>query len=94
MKSYFVYILTNKNNKVLYVGITNNLQRRIYEHKAKLIPGFSLKYNLNRLVYFEEFIEVDDAISAEKRIKGWLRIKKISLIESKNPNWDDLFKDF
>lgn len=90
MKQYFVYILTNWNNKVLYIGITNNLQRRVYEHKQKFVDGFTEKYNLNKLVYFEEFSNVDDAIAAEKRVKGWLRIKKIKLIESKNPQWKDL----
>ncbi|MDD2823335.1 MAG: GIY-YIG nuclease family protein [Candidatus Daviesbacteria bacterium] len=90
MRSFFVYILTNKSNNVLYTGVTNNIQRRIHEHKIKLIPSFTHKYNLNKLVYYEEFTDVNDAISAEKRIKGWLRIKKIKLIESKNPNWDDL----
>ncbi|MCL4354557.1 GIY-YIG nuclease family protein [Patescibacteria group bacterium] len=94
MRNYFVYILTNRTNKVLYTGITNNLQKRIYEHKNKLIEGFTKKYNVNRLVYFDEFINVNDAISAEKKIKGWLRIKKIELIESKNPEWKDLSLSF
>ena len=94
MKNYYVYILTNRNNKVIYTGITNNLQRRIYEHKQKLIDGFSKKYNLNKLVYFQEFSNVSDAISAEKKIKGWLRIKKIRLIESINPEWEDLSLSF
>lgn len=74
----------------MYIGITNNLSRRIYEHKNKLIPGFTSKYNLNKLVYFEEFVDANEAISAEKYIKGWLRAKKIKLIESKNPSWDEL----
>jgi len=90
MKQYFVYILTNKSNKVLYVGMTNDLRRRLFEHKAKLIQGFTKKYNLNKLVYFENFIRAEDAISAEKKIKGWLRIKKINLIKSENPEWRDL----
>ena len=87
---YSTYILTNKFNKVLYIGVTNNLERRIFEHKHKLIPGFTSKYNLNKLVWFENFNNVEDAISAEKKIKGWLRIKKIELIESKNKKWKDL----
>lgn len=94
MKQYFVYILTNFTNKVLYIGVTNNLQRRIYEHKQKLVDGFTKKYNLTRLVYFEEFSRIEDAIAAEKKIKGWLRIKKINLIESKNPSWSDLSLSF
>ena len=92
MKHYYVYILTNWNNKVLYVGVTNDLLRRANEHKLKIIDGFTKKYNLNKLVYFEEFSYIKDAISAEKKIKGWLRIKKIRLIESKNPKWEDLSK--
>ncbi|MBI2049581.1 GIY-YIG nuclease family protein [Candidatus Roizmanbacteria bacterium] len=91
MKHYHVYILTNKTNKVLYTGVTNDLLRRMYEHRAKLIDGFTKKYNLNKLVYFEEFTNINEAIAAEKKIKGWLRIKKIKLIESKNPKWTDLF---
>lgn len=94
MRRYFVYILTNKTNKVLYIGMTNDLIRRIYEHRHKLIKGFTAKYNLTRLVYFEEFDDVIDAIAAEKKIKGWLRIKKIKLIESVNPNWEDLAGSF
>jgi len=88
--NYETYILTNKSNKVLYIGVTDNLERRIYEHKNKIIPGFTAKYNLNKLVWFESFANVNDAISAEKKIKGWLRIKKINLIESKNKEWKDL----
>ena len=91
MKHYFIYILTNKNNKVLYIGVTNNLLRRGYEHRNKFIDGFTKKYNLTKLVYFEEFNDINEAIAAEKKIKGWLRIKKIKLIESKNPDWEDLF---
>lgn len=87
---YYVYFLTNKYNKVLYVGITDNLERRIIEHKEGLIKGFTSKYNLEKLVYFEVFNNIDDAIVSEKRIKGWLRIKKIKLIESRNPKWLDL----
>jgi putative endonuclease len=94
MKQYWIYILTNFNNKVLYIGITNNLQRRIYEHKKKMIKGFTERYNLSKLVYFEEFTSVADAIAAEKRLKGWLRMKKITLIESKNPKWTDLSLSF
>ncbi|MEK7502793.1 MAG: GIY-YIG nuclease family protein [Patescibacteria group bacterium] len=90
MKHYYVYILTNKTNKVLYTGITNNPLRRTYEHKSGVIEGFTKKYRLKKLVYLESFDNPNDAIAAEKRIKGWLRIKKIKLIESRNLNWEDL----
>ena len=92
MKHYHVYILTNWNNRVLYVGVTNDLLRRTNEHKLKLAEGFTKKYKLSKLVYFEEFSYIKDAISAEKKIKGWLRIKKVKLVESKNPQWIDLSK--
>lgn len=82
--------MTNKNNHVLYTGVTNNLTRRVFEHKNHMVKGFSDTYNTEKLVYFEKFYYIYDAIAAEKRIKGWLRSKKIKLIESKNPNWDDL----
>ncbi len=87
---YFVYILTNKYNKVLYTGVTNNIKRRIYEHKNKLVKGFTSKYNLNKLVYFEETNDIRSAIVREKQIKGWLRKKKIELIDRENPTWNDL----
>ncbi len=90
MKSYWVYIVTNKINTVLYAGVTNNLERRIYEHKNKLIPGFTSKYNLTKLVYHQEFSDINEAIAAKKKIKGWLRKRKIELIESINPKWEDL----
>jgi len=92
MNSYYVYILTNVSNKVLYIGVTNNLERRLYEHKKRLVPGFSAKYNVTKLVYLEQFSRIEDAIINEKKLKGWLRAKKIKLIESKNPNWNDLSK--
>jgi putative endonuclease len=90
-KSYFVYIITNKNNNVLYTGITNNLIRRIYEHKEKIFKGFSAKYNLNKLVYFECTNDVKEDINREKQIKGGSRKKKLDLINSMNPNWEDLY---
>jgi len=93
MKQYYVYILTNWKNTVLYTGVTNNLERRAYEHKHKLIEGFTKKYNLHKLVYFEEFGHIQDALIAEKQIKGLLRSKKNALVESKNPTWNDLGKD-
>jgi putative endonuclease len=90
MRQYYVYILTNRKQGVLYTGVTNNLERRMYEHKSKLIPGFASKYNLKKLVYFEETIDVSAAITREKQIKGWLRKKKVTLIEKQNPDWEDL----
>ena len=93
MHQYYVYIMTNKS-KTLYVGITNNMERRVYEHKNSLIDGFTKKYHINKLVYFEETNDVIEAIAREKQIKGWLRAKKITLIESSNPEWNDLSKDW
>lgn len=89
MKSYYVYIMTNKS-RTLYTGVTNNLVRRAYEHKNKLVPGFTARYNLTSLVHFEKTGNIKAAIAREKQIKGWLRAKKISLIESANPKWADL----
>jgi len=83
-------MLTNWNNKVLYTGITNNLERRIYEHKNKIVEGFTAKYNVNKLVYFDYTSDVSSAIAREKEIKGWTRQKKNELIQSINPKWDDL----
>ena len=89
--TYYVYIMSNKS-KTLYIGITNNLARRINEHKKKMIDGFSKKYNITRLVYAEETNNARSAILREKQLKGWLRNKKVALIEEHNPNWDDLSK--
>jgi putative endonuclease len=89
MKKYFVYIMTNRS-RTLYTGVTNDLHRRAYEHKHKLVPGFTAKYNIDRLVYFEETSDVAAAIAREKQIKGWLRAKKVALIEAANPQWNDL----
>jgi len=90
MDHYYVYIMTNNSNSVLYTGVTNNLERRVYEHQNKLIEGFTNKYNVEKLVYYEITEDVTAAIAREKQIKGWLRKKKISLIESMNPLWKDL----
>ena len=87
---YYVYILTNKNHTVLYTGVTGNIEKRLYEHKNKTTKGFTEKYNANILVYCEAFYSVEDAIKAEKTIKGWKRSKKVNLIESINPAWNDL----
>ena len=84
VKQFYVYITTNKS-RTLYTGVTNDLERRVYEHKQKLIPGFTAKYNISRLVYFEATEDVEAAIAREKQIKGWLREKKMALIESVNP---------
>ena len=89
MKQYYVYIMTNKS-KTLYTGVTDNLERRVYEHKNKLIEGFTKKYNITKLVYYEMTNDVQSAIEREKQIKGWLRRKKIALIEAMNPKWADL----
>jgi putative endonuclease len=89
-KIYYVYFLSNWNNKVIYVGVTNDLDRRLYEHKNKLVPGFTAKYNLNKLVYFEETQDINAAIAREKEIKKWRREKKDKLVNQLNPNWRDL----
>ena len=81
-------------NTVLYTGVTNNLQRRLYEHKNKIIKGFTGRYNVNKLVFFDSTADVKEAIAYEKKIKGWTRIKKEELINKQNPNWDDLSKDW
>jgi len=86
---FHVYILANVS-KMLYIGVTNDLQRRTYEHKHKLVPGFSATYNFHRLVYFEAFGHIGDAIAREKQLKGWLRSRKVALIQSHNPKWLDL----
>ena len=89
-KQYYVYIATNKSNAVLYTGITNDLTRRSYQHRNKLMLGFTAKYNVNKIVYYETFPNPEEAIAAEKKIKGWKRVKKIALIENKNQEWKDL----
>ncbi len=89
-KKYYTYIASNFTNTVLYTGVTNDLQRRMHEHKNKLIKGFTSRYNINKLLYFQEFKSVNEAISAEKKIKGWVRIRKIELIKSSNPDFRDL----
>ena len=87
---YFVYILTNKTNKVLYTGVTNNLERRLYEHKNHLVDGFSSRYNTNKLIYYEISESVESAIAREKQIKAYRRDKKIALINKSNREWKDL----
>jgi putative endonuclease len=90
-KQYYIYILTNMGNNVLYTGVTNDLKRRIYEHKEKLIDGFTKKYNIDRLVYCEFTGNVSSAIKREKQIKSGSRKKKVELIKRDNPCWDDLY---
>lgn len=93
MKNYYVYIMANRT-RMLYTGVTNNLERRVYEHKNRIIPGFTSRYNITRLVYYKVFSDIRDAIAREKQIKGWLRAKKIALIESMNPKWNDLSEEW
>ena len=93
-KQYYVYILTNKSNKVLYIGVTNSLERRVFEHKNKLVEGFSKKYNLKKLVYYEATDDVRSAIRREKQLKNWHRDWKINLIKEFNPGWTDLSEEF
>lgn len=90
MKKYFVYIITNKNNSVFYIGVTNDINTRIYQHKNKLIEGFSSKYNLKKLVYIEETQDIESAIRREKQLKKWNRQWKIDLIKAANPGFRDL----
>jgi len=87
---YWVYIMTNKRNGTLYIGMTNDIKRRIWQHKHKTLSRFTSKYDIDKLVYFKEFNHPMEAIETEKKIKGWLRIKKLYLIESINPDWKDL----
>ncbi len=89
MRYYYVYIMANIA-RTLYIGVTNDLERRVYEHRHKVTPGFTSRYNLTQLVYYEEFGDVREAIAREKQLKGWLRAKKVALIEAMNPEWDDL----
>ncbi len=93
-KTYYVYLLTNWNNKVMYVGITNDLVRRIYEHKEKFVKGFTEKYNVTKLVYYEQTPDISEALNREKEIKKWRREKKNRLVISTNPQWRDLSEDF
>lgn len=93
-KNYYVYLITNWNNKVLYIGVTSNLERRIYQHKNKSMRGFTEKYNVNKLVYFEQTNSIESAITREKEIKKWRREKKNILVESTNKEWQDLSKQW
>ena len=90
-RHYYIYILTNKNNTTLYTGVTNDLIRRVHEHKNKMVKGFSKKYNLNKLVYYEVCKDVLSAINREKQIKSGSRNKKVDLVSCMNPGWEDLY---
>ena len=91
---YYIYILTNWNHNVMYIGLTNDLNRRLFEHQNKLIDGFTKKYNVNKLVYYELFYNINDAIHREKELKKWRREKKNNLVAQLNPEWLDLSLDF
>ena len=92
-KTYYVYIMTNKSG-TLYTGMTNNIQRRVRQHKDRFVAGFARKYNVTKLIYYERFADVRVAIAREKEIKGWVRRKKLDLVASVNPQWDDLSDDW
>ena len=89
IRDFYVYVMSNRTH-VLYDGVTNDLQRRVCEHKTRAAPGFTSRYHLNRLVYFEHYGDAVTAIAREKELKGWRRVRKIALIESMNPKWSDL----
>ena len=91
---YYVYILTNKTDNVIYIGVTNDIKRRCKEHCLEQIDGFTKKYHVHKLVYFEEYSEIKDAITREKSLKKWVRSKKNYLVETKNPEWSNLAEDF
>ena len=93
MRTYYVYIMASRS-RVLYTGVTNDLTRRVNEHKRGLTDGFTTKYRITRLVYFEEFADVRDAIAREKEVKGWKGSRKITLVEGRNPTWEDLARDW
>jgi putative endonuclease len=93
MKEYYIYILSNKYDGTLYIGVTSDIIKRVWQHKQKIIKGFTTKYNLDKLVYFEQFNDINLAISREKRLKEYKRKWKLDLIEASNPNWHDLYED-
>ncbi|MBE6626887.1 MAG: GIY-YIG nuclease family protein [Ruminococcaceae bacterium] len=87
---YYVYLLTNQSDTVMYIGVTNDLKRRLLEHRSGLIEGFTKKYHVHKLVYYETFSDINNAIRREKQLKGWIRAKKNALVETMNPKWLDL----
>jgi len=94
MKEYYVYMMASKRNGTIYTGVTSNILKRVYEHKNNIFKGFTAKYSVHQLVYFENHNDIRFAIEREKKIKGWSRKKKLSLIESKNPKWSDLSEEW
>ena len=92
--TYFVYVLASENNRVLYIGVTSDIIRRVAEHKGESVPGFTATYHVHKLVYFESCSEIYAAISREKQLKGWRREKKVALIVKENPFWKDLSIEF
>ncbi len=92
-KQYYVYIMTNKINSTLYTGVTNDLKRRVFEHKNKLLEGFTKKYNIDKLLFYEAYDDINNAIAREKQIKGGSREKKIKLVEEINSKWNDLYDE-
>jgi putative endonuclease len=92
-RTFYVYILASERNGTLYIGVTNNLLKRIYEHKLKVVKGFTEKYDIDKLVYFEQHNTANTAIAREKKLKNWRRKWKLDLIEKSNPDWNDLYKD-
>ncbi len=93
MNQYYVYILASKRNGTLYIGVTNNLIERVWQHKNKVVDGFTKKYEISKLVYYETISDIESAIKREKQLKNWHRQWKINLIQSKNPQWRDLYED-
>ncbi|MDA3780077.1 MAG: GIY-YIG nuclease family protein [Bacteroidales bacterium] len=91
--NYYIYLMTNTNNKVLYIGVTNNLKRRVSEHKTCVNDGFTKRYNIHKLIYFEHFTSINSAIKREKQLKKWNRLWKNELVERENPKWDDLYEE-
>lgn len=91
---YYTYIMTNKLNTTIYIGVTNDIYNRVYQHKKKLVEGFTSRYNINKLVYYEEYDYIEDAIYREKQLKNWRRQWKINLINEFNPEWKDLSDDW
>ncbi len=90
--AYYVYILASRKDGTIYIGVTNDIVRRVYEHRIKAVPGFTLKYNITRLVWFETYEDAYTAISREKELKKWKRAWKVQLIEAQNPDWNDLYE--